>query len=141
MEPSSRWDVVVVRATTPTTNWEGSPWDSGGGLPDVKVRLTAMDGAVDFRGTSSTASNDETPEIDEIVLDGIPARALTSAPGLIIEIIDGDPFGDDAMTSCSWVPDNAAFGTGTLLTCPSRAVDDPLGPAVEASVVLELLRD
>lgn len=107
----------------------------------MKVRLTAMDGATDYRDTTSTVSNDETPEFDEVVLDGIPARALTSSPGLIIEIIDGDPLGDDDMTSCSWVPESAAFGTATVLTCPSRDVDDPLGAAVEASVVIELLRD
>ncbi|MEM9067942.1 MAG: hypothetical protein AAGE52_05525 [Myxococcota bacterium] len=141
VDGASRWDVLVARAMVPTRDWADRAWDAFGGLPDVYVRLTAMDGTDELRANSSTIDNDESPAwSDEVVFDAAPARALRA--GVEVAIIDRDTAFDQTMGSCRWTPSDAEFVAGfATVTCAARAADDPNGPAVEATVVLRLARD
>ena len=141
VDGASRWDVLVEQAMVPTRDWADRAWDSLGGLPDVFIRLTAQDGTDELRASSSVVENDESPAwTDEVVLDAVPARALTT--GTRVEIIDRDTAFSDVMSSCTWTPSDADFVTGVVnVTCAARDEEHPDGPAVAATVVLRLVRD
>lgn len=110
------FDLVMVGATLPATDKNGSAWDFGGGLPDpyVKVVLGAR------TGQSPYAADTRTPTWSFVALAGVPAREL-KAP-ITLEFWDDDVAADDFIGGCIATFTDAVFdGALHTGTCAASA--------------------
>lgn len=137
VDPASRWNLRIVRATFPAINADGGTWDSGSGSPDpYAIAIVESDGSSEEERTERI--DDTTgPTWDEVVHTNIRADDLML--GVIIDIQDYDPITrDDDVVYCSWTPSNNAFVWGRLtLTCPASSSRE----TVEGQVTVALERN
>jgi len=116
VDPTSRWDVILVSAEVPLYDENGDPWDSFGGLPDPYVVFEA--GGMDepeVQGESSVKTDTVSATWNEAVLENIPARTLFD--WLWFKVLDTDSLNaDDEMSMwISVIPSDSDF-SDTLIT-------------------------
>ncbi|HET6612756.1 MAG TPA: C2 domain-containing protein [Kofleriaceae bacterium] len=117
VDPASRWNVIALRAKLPEKKKDGRSWDLAGGLPDGLAR-----GQLSGDATGDTRSVTDTlmPVWNEPIATDIRAADIE---GLVIEVLDNDPDGDDVIAACAIsIPEFGYFGGPELLfQCPDRA--------------------
>lgn len=117
---TSRWDVLADSADVFEDNAGGTPWDSGGGLPDPYVEMKTNDGVDEIEGSTDAEGDTLAPVWNHIVLEDVPAGALIDN-GIETTLFDDDGIlnGSDSMGTCTVTLDDADF-TGNTLTavCP-----------------------
>lgn len=116
VDPTSRWDVLADSAEVFEDNAGGTPWDSGGGLPDPYVEMKTNDGVEDVDGSTDASADTLAPAWNEVVLEDLPAGALVDK-GISTTILDDDGVlnDSDSMGTCRITFDDADF-TGDNLT-------------------------
>ena len=127
VDPTSRWDVIVVSGEVHENNTEDEPWDSFGGLPDPLVWLTAQDQPDLMQEHSSTYNDSLQPYWNDVVLADVPARLLQNY--FYIQVYDDDVGNtDDYMGHCVPTITDASF-SDTLLTleCPRNTSEGVAG--------------
>jgi len=123
-DPTSRWDILVIRGIVPVTDSSGDPWDSFGGLPDPYVEVTVRDPdtMMDTTDVTTTQDNTTTPVWNEAVLTGVAARD-------ILEHFDLTIFDDDIIDSTtigSCLPLHGGLFTGDPITVDCTIAGDPV---------------
>ncbi len=136
VDPASRWNLRIVRATFSAIDPSGGAWDAGGGAPDPYAKVQVESGGSTLEESTERLDNTTSPTWDEVVLTGIRADDLMRE--VIIDIRDHDPITlDDAIVYCRWLPSNNAFVVGRVtLTCPVSSGPD----TVQGQVTVALER-
>ncbi len=120
---TSRWDVLADGADVFEDNAGGTPWDSGGGLPDPYVEMATDDGVEDLAGSTGSMGDTLQPLWNQVVLEDVPAAALVDN-GLSTTILDDDGIlnGSDSMGTCLISIGDADFtGNAVTYACPFDA--------------------
>jgi hypothetical protein len=123
VDPTSRWDVVLVTGDVPIANPSNAAWDPFGGLPDPYVAWEAGGVLEPLSAADSTVkANTITPSWNEIVLSDVSARAIQEH--FCFQVWDDDGIGDDEITPqfCPLVLDSHFSDTLITKTVGSTTV-------------------
>lgn len=135
VDPASRWNLTIVRATFSALDPSGSAWDSGGGAPDPFAQVRVDSAGATLTERTARIDNTTTPNWDELVHSNVRADDLMRE--VIIDIRDHDPISpDDPIVYCRWLPSNDAFLWGRIILSCSETTG-PATIAGEVTVALE----
>lgn len=103
--------ISSINVTVPTTKSDGTPWDIGGGAPDLFVQ-------VNVNGTLTGISSVKADAFSASFAGPFPAPLIAGST-LVLSALDEDLTVDDPAYSCAAAPLSMAQLRGRQLSCGS----------------------
>lgn len=118
VDPTSRWDIVLVSADVPLYDIHQETWDPFGGLPDPYVVFTVGGVLEAVQTDQSTVKDDATSGVwNDVVLGDVSARTIQDQ--FCAQVFDDDGLNEpDAMCAETCEPVEDWFFSDTLLEWP-----------------------